>query len=241
MGHQNDLCPLLPHHLQKIQQLPGGAGVGEEKYGVPGGQCGGGDGLEVGVVNRLEVGEGRGKEMGCLHGHDHGAALPHTQHPPRLFQDRAGGGHVLRPDQRQCLGQGLDVVAIELLAHLLDAVLRGGLSGWEVLPHPLDGGVGHRQFKGVVALVPQSAAEAGDRSLRHATLLRQFRDGHELRVIPIADYIVGHLFLRGGELVVFAADLLENVSPYVLHPHHLTGCPAPLSPAPGSDRSWCPP
>ena len=87
MGHQDHphLSPV--GQLQKLDGLPGGAGVGEKEDGVPLGEGGRRNDLHVGVAQGEKAHPRRGKEMGCLLSHNHGAALAQTEHFVRLGED----------------------------------------------------------------------------------------------------------------------------------------------------------
>ena len=197
---------------------------------------GAGDGLQMGVHHRMVVGQTGAEQVGALLGQEHGAPLSHAQHLIRRGEDVRRPADVVGPDQLQGLGHGVPVDDVELLAQLLNGVLRRDLALRRGGVHPSGGGVGDGQLEGVVALVVQPAAEAGDGGLRHAALLRQLGDGHELGLLLVGHHIVGHPLLRAGELIVFTVDLFKDISKghagLLLHGSH---CGTGLRPAwPGS-------
>ena len=151
-GDEDDLGLPLPDDLQVFQQLLGGAGVGVVEHRVLVRQMGAGDGLQVGVHHRMVVGQAGAEQVGALLGQEHGAPLSHAQHLIRRGEDIRRPADVVGPDQLQGLGHGVPVDDVELLAQLLNGVLRRDLALRRGGVHPSGGGVGDGQLEGVVAM-----------------------------------------------------------------------------------------
>ena len=168
MGHQDSGHAPLVSQLQQFHRLAGGAGIGKEQDGVPGREGGDRHDLDVGIAQRKKAHTGRGKDVGRLLCHDHRTALAHAQHLVRPGQKVGRPDDLPRPDQGQGLGDGVHLGAVQLMAHLLDVIVRGHFAA-EERDAPAPGHVvGQGQLEGIVSLIPQLAAKPGDGGLGHA-------------------------------------------------------------------------
>ena len=147
-----------------------------------------------------------------LLGQNHRPPLPHAQNPARLLEQIGGLRYLIGADEAQRLRSGVDIGGKHLLAHIGDGVVGQHFACQRVAGAVAGGGVGHSQLEGVVALIVQPSAEAGDGGLSYTALLGQLRDRHELGLLLMHDHIVCHFLLRRSQLVILVVDFGEYVS-----------------------------
>ncbi len=203
-GHQHRADPPLPGKLQHLQAAGGGAGIGEEDNDVPLVHGGDSGELAVGVGDGEKLPGHRGKQVAALLGHDHAPAGAHAQNPGGILKKFHRPKELFRLRQLHGLADGvggelpgLGAAALDGVRVLISRLLGSG------------GGIlGNFDLKGVEALELEAPAESGDGGLGGAALVGQLGDRHELDLVVVAQDIVRHLPLRGGEMVVRSVNAL---------------------------------
>ena len=133
-------------------------------------------------------------------GHQQAGPQPEQQHAAAAVQQMGAGLHHLGREQTLAVGQGLDVLAGDLVHHLPRAVV-GGQLGFGVAAAVAQGGqLGHQGAAQLLVPLeahrpadPHHAGRAGEGALR------QLADGEQGGFLGVVDDVAGDLLFGGAE------------------------------------------